>query len=434
MLKEGYPQYEDLDLEREQADRRHYEFPTLFEVSEDEGLELYDKDIHITTFVTNKDQISLDNCRVVYNEESESGAFILEPETEFVAKDCVFICSKFSENPLIKTKGANVTISFENCLFVNCCSFISADDSAQVIFTDCEMENCYHDFAVCRNSYFEINRSKILYTDEFVGDEAERRFNRADVLIYTDECEGGMSYVQCVWDKNAGTLLYLKGLTVENCYFQDMPFPLNECGKVKECMFTNCNGAVGSKYCRYGHGLTPNYTTDVVENCDFFCCSNTLHNVRQIKNCQFESNFGFVIRTKSTGIVSNCYFKEIDGTDADDALIIYPVSENMNVKIEKCVFEDCNFGLNWCIGPHKNGVFVDKPKNPVVNIEMCSFKNCSAADELQGAFIYPGPLYKQRIFRDNKPVHGVIHIVDCSGTSENNPWSISEKLALIKRM
>lgn len=81
--------------------------------------------------------------------------------------------------------------------------------------------------------------------------------------------------------------------------------------------------------------------------------------------------------------------------------------------VEKCVFEDCCFGANWCIGPKADDVFIDRPKDPSVDIYLCYFKNCSAVDEIQGALVYPGPLYKQRVFRDNKPIYGVIHITDC---------------------
>ncbi len=102
----------------------------------------------------------------------------------------------------------------------------------------------------------------------------------------------------------------------------------------------------------------------------------------------------------------------------------------MNVNIERCVFEDCDFGIKWGIGPKEDGVFIDNPVNPEVNIRFCAFKNCTAAEELHGAFVYPGPLYKQRLIRENKPVFGVIRINGCTGLADDDPWTKYEKSAI----
>ena len=140
-----------------------------------------------------------------------------------------------------------------------------------------------------------------------------------------------------------------------------------------------------------------------------------------------ESSYNLYLRKGLT--VYGCYFKELSGAGAKHPIICYCVSEKMKVNIERCVFEDCDFGIKWGIGPKKDGVFIDSPVDPEVNISFCAFKNCRAAEEYHGAFVYPGPLYKQRLVRENKPVFGIINITGCTGLAKDDPWTRYERAA-----
>lgn len=431
MLEVLYPQYEDLDLDREQGDRELLEFPSLFVNPKGETLTLCSKDVHMKSICSCEGRIILEDCRIIYNEESDGNAFSLESGAEFSAENCVFIDAGYSTVPFIKTHGDNINLSFSDCLFIDCAHFIEADDSANVLISGCELENCNHDFAVCKNSHFELNESKIIFTDKYEK-KTHTMIDATDVLIYTENCTGNIKAVQYVGKKETDICVFAKGLTVEDCCFQDLPCPIEGCEEIKNSIFINCSGAIGNTLNRHSTLFSPDRTS-LVDNCDFVHCTNTIHNAKIVNNCRFESNFGTVITSQYTEgfAVSKCFFKGIDGTDADKPVICYAVGEEMQVTVEKCVFEDCCFGANWCIGPKADDVFIDRPKDPSVDIYLCYFKNCSAVDVIQGALVYPGPLYKQRVFRDNKPIYGVIHITDCKGLSNDNPWSRSEAIAAL---
>lgn len=418
-----YPLYENLNLDKEQGGREVFEFEPLFEIGRNEELIISDREIVLSSYLICRGKLELFNCRITYNIGDESNLFILENGAEMIAEDCVFIGTGLGGTPLIKADGASA--EFSGCLFDSCVWLIEAEAST-VLFTGCELDNCRH-FAVCRDSRFDLIKSKITIADDLIN--PLRVFS--EVLIYTENCEGSINEVQYIGGRKADICLYPKGLTVENSLFQDMGRPIHGAKEIKNCNFVNCNGAIGTPDCRYSKFLEFD-GTQIVDGCNFFCCENTIHNALTVKNCTFDSNYGTAITTQfGKGVtVYGCYFKELSGKGAKEPIICYCVSEKMNVNIERCVFEDCDFGIKWGIGPKENSVFIDNPVNPEENISFCAFKNCTAAEELHGAFVYPGPLYKQRLIRENKPVFGVIKINGCTGLADDDPWTRYEKSAV----
>lgn len=391
--------------------------------------------IHIKAFIHCEGNLAFQNCKLVYNETSDSDEITLSGNSSLLFSNCNIICKQRNTEYFIHNNNPTgaCDIVFSNCVFENCShflSFVPYEGAASALhFKNCRMINLSYQFLSCEinsKSSVLIEDSEILWTEDFI-----QTHNRISYLLKNCFClyEYGIHTKRCININNcivAGvpTFLNLKfnysvwkvnHAEFKNCTFNNLMNCID--GRdvsIFNCLFTCVNGAMSG--------------TSTISECIFKNCENIITEISsgsKIRYCQFSNCKNLIISSDYSGgvIIEYCEFYNIKFEKKDTSkvgCISFNSSNNEHFSsnyVRKCIFNGIDVSDHFLmIGNVHEKVYRNQF---VYQVEDCNFQNCVTQRESK-VILSKYDYYYYGLFSDHTVDVTTAYIKNCKGLDRIN--------------
>lgn len=407
------------------------------------------KIIHMQAIIHCEGSLEFNNCVIHYGEQDVTDEIKLTGDAFLAMRGCTIVNHSYDKNFFIQTKRASSAVMFENCEFINCCTFLYTN--TPISMSSCNIVNPGNDFIHQYNGTATIFNCNLSFNKDypsFLMDSCKGN----DCIIYTAD---GSSISECTFSgdirisapnidnyvdvkKQHPYSWIIRGnrLAIDNCSFFGLCDIIYGNYHVSNSSFSNCLRVICSGLILESGGA--------IEECRFDYCKEIGKNLSknsQIRHCQFNFCFDELLSSNSSGGVQIefCEFNNWEAPFSKPSKIsqFYPAKAMLFFNRQKgkdstaSLVENCTFNG---ITAHQYFIIAgnlhEDIKSVIAVVKNCNFINCNT--ERESGKIIKEYAHYYNSFNARREIKAVLVSSDCRGIDRVNSTKDSTQNIAIK--
>lgn len=397
----------------------------IIHINQGETCTYKNKIIHFQASMECEGTLEFDTCILHYGEVPDVGQIVMTETSVLSVNQCTIENHSFENRMFIDAFSIYTGISFTNCEFLNCASFLRTERT--LVLDSCGLKNPGINFISSYEGDVRLTNCNVSFRTlpDFLLNQQSDSMG-ADYIIscqylHLFSCDvKGSIQLTCPEDFQKVKLLYVDGniptqkkialfgssdAIIKNCAFHGIANIASRISEVSLSTFEHCTNLFGDSY-------------GEIKECRFDKCSSIGIGVHDVQNCQFNNCYGELFTTLRGATFESCEFNNWLALEAksDGVMLDFHGSfDSPKSILKECVFNGIK-AHGWLL---VRGRIWEYVSSPVLEIQGCSFMNCTTEHKSK-KLIKEDDYYYCGLLKKNTRTLKTVDISNCTGLDQVN--------------